>query len=409
MRIIMLSWEYPPKIVGGIARHVYELGHALAEEDIEVHVITAEFPGAPAYERQHDQLHVYRVPVIEHANDFVHWVQLLNRSMQAKAEELLNGWLQGGKPFKSRPFADGVILHAHDWLAHYSGAYLKHAYRLPLIATIHATEYGRNNGLHNDLQRYIASVEWQLSYEAWRVICCSWYMKGEVEFALQTPSDKIVVIPNGVDATKFEFKFDEAERQAFRNNYAAPDEKILFFVGRMVREKGAHILLEALPKVRVVYPKVKLLIVGGGYRDHLVQLANWLGIAPHVYFTGFVPDDVLLRIYRIADVAVFPSLYEPFGIVALEAMAARIPVVVSDAGGLKEVVEHNVTGIVTWLNNSDSLAWGILEVLQNPDRAQEMVKEAYRRVKTIYNWKRIARQTIEQYRQVWSEYRKSDW
>jgi glycosyltransferase involved in cell wall biosynthesis len=289
--------------------------------------------------------------------------------MQAKAEELLNGWLQGGKPFKSRPFADGVILHAHDWLAHYSGAYLKHAYRLPLIATIHATEYGRNNGLHNDLQRYIASVEWQLSYEAWRVICCSWYMKGEVEFALQTPSDKIVVIPNGVDATKFEFKFDEAERQAFRNNYAAPDEKILFFVGRMVREKGAHILLEALPKVRVVYPKVKLLIVGGGYRDHLVQLANWLGIAPHVYFTGFVPDDVLLRIYRIADVAVFPSLYEPFGIVALEAMAARIPVVVSDAGGLKEVVEHNVTGVVTWLNNSDSLAWGILEVLQNPDRA----------------------------------------
>jgi len=234
-------------------------------------------------------------------------------------------------------------------------------------------------------------------------------MKGEVEFALQTPSDKIVVIPNGVDTTKFEFKFDEAERQAFRSNYAAPDEKILFFVGRMVREKGAHVLLEALPKVRVVYPKVKLLIVGGGYRDHLVQLANWLGVAPHVYFTGFVPDDVLLRIYRIADVAVFPSLYEPFGIVALEAMAARIPVVVSDAGGLKEVVEHNVTGIVTWLNNSDSLAWGILEVLQNPERAQEMVKEAYRRVKTLYNWKRIARQTIEQYRQVWSEYRKSNW
>lgn len=409
MRVLMLSWEYPPKIVGGIARHVYELSHALAEQQITVYVITAEYPGAPAYERQHEHLHVYRVAVTEHANDFVHWVQLLNQSMRLKAEELLNGWQQEGKPFKQRAFQDGVLLHAHDWLAHYAGAHLKHAYRLPLIATIHATEYGRNLGLHNDLQRYIASVEWQLSYEAWRVICCSWYMKSEVEFALQTPPDKIVVLPNGVDVSKFQFKFDEVERQAFRSNYAAPDEKILFFVGRMVREKGAHVLLEALPKVRVVHPNVKLLIVGGGYRDHLVQLASWLGISQHVYFTGFVPDDVLLRIYRIADVAVFPSLYEPFGIVALEAMAAKIPVVVSDAGGLKEMVEHSVTGIVTWLNNSDSLAWGILQVLQNPEHAQQMALEASRRVNTIYNWKRIAKQTVEQYRQVWGEYRKGNW
>ena len=153
---------------------------------------------------------------------------------------------------------------------------------------------------------------------------------------------------------------------------------------------------------------MRLVIAGGGQREHLEQLARYLGISQHVYFTGRVSDADRDRLYKIADVAVYPSLYEPFGIVALEAMAARVPVVVSNAGGLPEVVQHDTTGTVTYLNDPDSLAWGIARVLKNPEMANKMAGMAYQRVYNVFNWDRIAKQTAEVYNRVWSEYQNSD-
>ncbi|HZO92106.1 MAG TPA: glycosyltransferase family 4 protein [Chthonomonadaceae bacterium] len=418
MRVLMLSWEYPPKIVGGIARHVEELSWALAKRpDMEVHVVTCEFPGAPA-EETYNGVHIHRVVPYDAPGghkDFVHWVHQLNAAMRDRAHALCRDWLAD----PSRPGSlidpktlsekDAILLHAHDWLAYFAGVELKHAFKLPLVATIHATEFGRNNGIHNDLSRYINGIEVNLVTEAWRIIVCSGFMKGEVEYALNAPSDKIDIIYNGVHAEKFDFDFPPGEAAAFRATYAAPNEKIILFVGRGVREKGAQVLIDALPKVRASYHDAKLVIAGGGYRQHLVDQANALGVGQHVYFTGFVADDILLRLYKVADIACFPSLYEPFGIVALEAMAAHTPVVVSDAGGLAEIVTPDVTGTVTWLNNSDSLAWGLLRVLHNPQFAREMADRAYERVKTVFNWDRIAAQTAEVYKRVWKEYQTSPW
>ena len=402
MRVIMFSWEYPPKIVGGISRHVYDLAHALVKQNIEVHVVTCEHPGAAAEEVE-DGIHLYRVTPSGPGNDFIHWVQLLNDAMLARADTLIAEILGRG---------DGLplILHPHDWLAHFAAAALKHKYRLPLVATIHATEYGRNNGINGPTQEYINSVEGDLQNEAWRVIVCTEFMKRECEHALCTPWDKMDVVPNGVDAAKFKLPdFTLEEKAAFRARYAAPEEKIVFFVGRLVREKGVQVLIEALPKVRWGYHDTKLLICGGGQRDHLVNLAAYLGMERHVYFAGFVPDDDLMKIYSIIDIACFPSLYEPFGIVALEAMAAKVPVVVSDAGGLPEVVENNVTGITTYAGNPNSLADGLLKLLHEPETAQRMVAEAYERVQTVFNWHVIAAQTVSIYDRVWTEYMQSDW
>ncbi len=418
MRVLMLSWEYPPKIVGGIARHVEELSWALAARpDVEVHVVTCEFPGAPA-EEVYNNVHIHRVTPYDAPGghkDFVHWVHQLNAAMRDRAYALCREWLapktSGGTPTDPKTLSekDGILLHAHDWLVYFCAVELKYAFKLPLIATIHATEFGRNNGIHSDISRYINGIEVNLVTEAWRVIVCSGFMKGEVEYALNAPPDKLDVIYNGVHAEKFDFDFPADEAAAFRAQYAAPEEKIIMFVGRGVREKGAQVLIEALPKVRAGYHDAKLVICGGGYRQHLVDQAHALGVGRHVYFTGFIRDDLLLRLYHVADVACFPSLYEPFGIVALEAMAAHTPVVVSDAGGLPEVVEADVTGTVTWLNNSDSLAWGLLRVLHNPQFSREMAERAYERVKTVFNWDRIAGQTEEVYRRVWKEYVSSPW
>ena len=411
MRVIMLAWEYPPRIVGGIARHVYDLAHALVRQDIEVHVITCEHPGAAAEEVE-DGIFLYRVTPQGQANDFIHWVQLLNDAMLARADALIPTLLESPllDATGHAQVAAPVILHAHDWLTHFAGAALKHKYHLPLVATIHATEYGRNNGISSPVQEYINSVEWNLQNEAWRVIVCTEFMKRECEHALLTPWDKMDVIPNGVDAANFQLPdFTPEEKVAFRAQYAAPEEKIVFFVGRMVREKGVQVLIEALPKVRWGYHDTKLLICGGGKRDHLVNLAAYLGMERHVYFAGFVPDADLMKIYQIIDIACFPSLYEPFGIVALEGMAAHVPVVVSDAGGLPEVVENGVTGITTYAGNSNSLADGLLKALHEPDTVKRMADEAYQRVLTVFNWDVIATQTLVVFDRVWSEYQTVAW
>jgi glycogen synthase len=150
-------------------------------------------------------------------------------------------------------------------------------------------------------------------------------------------------------------------------------------------------------------------VVGGGYRAHLEAFVRFCHLEDAVQFTGFIPDSELLRLYRVVDVAVYPSLYEPFGIVALEAMAAGAPVVVSDAGGLKEVVRHEETGILTWAGNPESLAWGILRVLQDPAAARRRAQNAQKAVQREFNWKRIAQQTQQVYRRVWNEYKHTRW
>jgi len=176
-----------------------------------------------------------------------------------------------------------------------------------------------------------------------------------------------------------------------------------------VPEKGIQVLIEAIPEVVGAYNDVKFVIAGGGDRSHLVRLAEDLGVSDRIFFAGYVDDDTLVRLYRIADVAVYPSLYEPFGIVALEAMAARVPVVVSDAGGLREVVDHGITGLSAWSENPDALAWAILQLLKKPYSARTMAENAYRKVVEQFSWRSIAEQTLEVYRRVWSEYLESGW
>jgi glycosyltransferase involved in cell wall biosynthesis len=126
-------------------------------------------------------------------------------------------------------------------------------------------------------------------------------------------------------------------------------------------------------------------------------------------FTGFVDDETLRKLQICADVSVVPSLFEPFGIVALEAMAAKSPVVVSDTGGLGEIVDHDVDGVKVYTNNPDSLAWGIIRVLTDEKNAQRLRSNAYRKIQEKYNWDKIAQQTENIYRSVLSEYSKSFW
>lgn len=392
VRVLMLTWEYPPNITGGLGKHVYALSNALAV-DAEIHVVTMGDPGSIDGTTQN--LHVYRVAAFNpRPRDLITNVLQTNLEMVERSIEVIQS------------VGDFDIIHAHDWLVGFAAKALKHAYKLPLVATIHATEYGRNCGLHNELQRYISDIEWMLAFEAWKVICCSMYMKGELQYVFQIPEDKLRIIPNGVEPLEFKSSVDVEE---FKKNYAAWNERVVFFVGRHVREKGVGVLIEAIPKVLSAYPEVKFIIAGRGPEsENYKRRAAELGVADRIYFTGFVDDATRNGLYRIADLAVFPSLYEPFGIVALEGMAARTPVIVSDVGGLGEVVTPEI-GIKVPPGDADMLAQRILESLRNPEWRRALSERAYSHVTKVYTWERIAKQTSDVYKEVLQEASKVGW
>jgi glycosyltransferase involved in cell wall biosynthesis len=386
MKILVLSWEFPPRIVGGIARHVAELYPELIKLGHDIHLITPEFGQAALYEVV-EGIHIHRVHVAA-SNDFFHWVVNLNESMGAHGGKLLG---------EKGPFD---LIHAHDWLVGDAAIALKYIFKIPLIATIHATEHGRYNGIHNDTQRYIHNKEYALAENAWRVIVCSEYMRREIGRSLSVASDKIDVIYNGIRPEKKRHDKD-FHPQDFRRQFATDDEKIVYYLGRMTYEKGVPVLLNAAPRVLwEMGGNVKFIMVGGGNTDHLKRQAWDLGIWHKCYFTGFLSDEYLDRFQTIADCAVFPSLYEPFGIVALESFASRVPVIVSDTGGFPEVVQHTKTGITTWVNNYDSVAWGILEVLRNPDYCQWLVNNAYADLEKRFSWPKLGQQTEMVYKRT---------
>ncbi len=384
----MLSWEYPPRVIGGLSRVVAELSKQMVKSGWEVHVVTADHPGTVEHELA-DGVNVHRVKTVtDPTPDFLTWVNRLNFGLLQHAIQIHN----------KTPFS---ILHAHDWMVTDAAWVMKVAFGLPLVATIHATEAGRMHGIHNDLQRYIHQLEWRLTFEAWEVIVNSHHMHGELQRLFGLPADKIVMIPNGTNPDEFDFPYDP---RPLRAQFAGEHEKIVVYVGRMVYEKGVQVLLDAAPKILNAYPNTRFLLVGtGGYLDDLRRQAGYLGVSDRVNFLGYVSDEELRRLYKLADVVCIPSLYEPFGIVALEGMAAGVPVVTSDAGGLTDFVEHMVTGVTTYTGDSGSLAWGILQVLSNPALARRLAADAREKVKTIYNWKVLARRTLEVYEKVLSE------
>jgi len=397
LTVMMLTWEFPPRIIGGISPHVYNLSRSLAKNGTKVYVVTCDFPDAPQHEVV-DGVEIFRIDSYKNPSpDFATWVYLMNVNMQKEAAALVNSL--GGKV---------DVFHAHDWLVANAGIGLKHVFRKPLLVTMHSTEIGRRNGIHFDYERMIHETEAWLTYEAWKVICCSNYMISHVQWAFGLPTDKLVMIPNGVDAEAYA-KVENSDLSSFRSKFALPEEKIVLFVGRLVYEKGVQVLVNAITKV-LEKVNAKFVIVGNGYmKEQLSNIIKGLGLSHKVLFTGFVDDETLRKLQKCADVSVVPSLFEPFGIVALEAMAAKSPVVVSDTGGLSEIVEHGVTGVKVYVNNPESLAWGITKVLLDENYANLIRTNAYKKVQEKYDWNKIAQQTKAIYQSVLKDYSKSFW
>ena len=385
MRVLLVSWEYPPVIEGGLARHVRELSEHLVEEGVEVHVLSRSGGHLPAEEVRHGVV-VHRVREPEfprEVNAFVRWVDGMNADMY----ELGVGLCEQ---------LEFDLVHSHDWLVAEVAERLADRVGCPWLVTVHATEFGRHQGwVSNYPQSHIHSVERRMVAAADRVITCSHYMRGHVATVLAAPLERITVIPNAVDQCDLEPAVD---RRELRARFARPFERLVLLVGRLVYEKGFHLALDALAQVVDRVDGVRFVVAGSGTAEaELREQARRLGLMRHGSFLGWVGDDMLHSLYRIAEITIVPSIYEPFGLVALEAMACGSLCIVADTGGLREVVPGDGTvGLRFRSHDSAALGEVLAQILTDDLARAKLVSEAREHV-LGFDWAEVARRTREVY------------
>ena len=383
-----MSWEYPPLIEGGLARHVRKLSEQLVALGTEVHVLSRGDESMPA-EEEIDGVVVHRVREPGRPRDlgeFVTWVEHMNADMLAAGVELGDG-------------LEFDLVHGHDWLVAVAGDHLARRFRSPLVVTIHATEYGRHQGwVDKHPQSYIHGVERWMANRADQVITCSHYMRGHVADIYGLEESRVTVIPNGIDPLDLQ-PAEDLDR--LRARFAAPDQRLVLLIGRLVYEKGFQLALDALPGVMDRVGGVRFVVAGSGTHEQALRAqATRLGLDRHGTFLGWIGDDVLHSLYRIADLCVVPSIYEPFGLVALEAMVSGCPCIVADTGGLREIVpDDDRVGLRFNGGDAEHLAAMVERLLTDRDLRDRLVAEAFEHV-LRYDWGDVARQTAGVYSQL---------
>ena len=387
MRVLLVSWEYPPVIEGGLGRHVRKLSEHLTAEGVEVHVLTRG-GGRTALEEERHGVAVHRVREPEFPRDvtaFVKWVRAMNKDMTVRGIEL-------GRAMEF----DAV--HSHDWLVAETGRGLARRFGRPWITTVHATEFGRHQGwVQNHPQSYIHRVERTMVRRADSVITCSQFMQRHVADVFEIPADRINVIPNGIDPNDLEPTVKDLP--GLRRRFARSDEHLVLLVGRLVYEKGFHLALDALAPVAARLGNVRFVVAGTGTAEaELKRQARQLGLTGHGTFLGWVGDDMLHALYRVAELVIVPSIYEPFGLVALEAMASGCLCVVADTGGLREVVPGDESvGLRFPSKDAQALEEVLERALTDVEARLQLVADAREHV-LQFDWAEVARRTCLIYR-----------
>ncbi|MBW9221332.1 glycosyltransferase family 4 protein [Methanothermococcus sp. SCGC AD-155-M21] len=385
MKIAMITWEYPPIMVGGLSVHCKGLAEALVKIGHDVDIITVGYE-LPEYENING-VNIHRVRPIKHGH-FLTWTLLMENALEKKLGLL--------------GIDNYDVIHCHDWMTYSVGSNIKHLLNKPYIQSIHSTEMGRCGGIHSEDSKVINDLEWWSTYESHALITVSNSTKEEICSIFNVPWDKVNVIYNGINPEEFDIPMDDQEKNNFKLSIGIqPHEKMILFVGRLVYQKGVEYLIRAVPDIIKNHPNSKVVIAGSGdMRGYLEDLAFQLGCRDKIIFLGFISGQMLKKLYKSSDLTVIPSIYEPFGIVALEAMASGSPVIASAVGGLKEIIHHEYNGVTVYPNNPDSIAWGVNRVLSDERFREWIVNNAKKDVYNKYSWEAVAHNTIDVYSKV---------
>jgi glycogen(starch) synthase len=408
VRIGFFVWEYPPALVGGlgtyaeyITREYIELGH-----DVSVFTLN---PGNLNTTEILKGVEVHRPLIADASNVFPFLVTEDLRKWGTNIKFFNDIFLYN--ILSSTKFVNGLIrkndykfdaVCVHDWLSSISGMIIKNETKIPVVFHVHSTEWGRSGGQGSEV---VSHLESQMAQTSDHVITVSEAMREDLVRHGWSAS-KISVVWNGVDPDKYDPSGTNSQNvEAIRNRHGMDkDGKLILFIGRLTWVKGVRNLVQAMPSIVKDYPKSKLVILGKGEEQtDITELANRLGVGSNVrYDFTFVPEPERIAYYAAADVCVFPSTYEPFGIVSLEAMSMEKPVVVGAQGvvGFKEQVVPSgpdQNGIHVNGNDPEDIAWGIKEVLKDPERAKLWGKNGRKRVLQYFTWRKAAEQTLQIY------------
>ena len=410
MRMAVLVYEYPPKIVGGLGTYAAEITRkfVLLDHDVSVFTMNDDKGSLPTRElwrgiEIHRPLHLDvsdSLPDVI-AEDIKKW----GRGIQLFSQILVYNYLSASKIVNELVRRDEFkydVIVAHDWLSLISGITIKRELGIPLVFHVHSTEKGRTLGNGSDV---VSNIEQRGGLMADMVVTVSEAMKSEL-IELGFPKEKIRVCYNGVDPKKYSRKqVSDEEVRKVRQRYSVGDNDLMaLFVGRLVWIKGVDKLIRAIPQVLQTIPNLKLVIVGlGEMQEYLEKLVQTLKLQDVVKFRfEFVSEEERIAHYAACDVATFPSLYEPFGIVALEAMSMGKPVVVGAAGisGMRESVVPNGQDQCGFHVNPEDpadIAWGLINAVQDPQRKEWLGKNGRKIVLERFSWDVIAERTAELY------------
>jgi glycogen(starch) synthase len=384
----MLSWEYPPLVHGGLGRHVAALASSLAGLGHAVTVVAPGPPGpseaAPGTAGTVQVLHPDAGdPIVPlEVGDLHGHVATLGAALARTAVRSGLGAAARAEPYD--------VVCAHDWVVAQAATTVQHALELPLVATLHATEAGRHQGwLPGDLSRSIHATEGWLTAAASRTVVCSQSMRQDAQRLFGVPDERVEVVPNGVDLDQWPPGPSAHDR-----------EPLIVFAGRLEYEKGVQVLLRAMPRLRRRIPGVRLVVAGTGtYATELRSLATKLRLGRAVRFAGRLDDIDLGNLYRRAGAVAVPSIYEPFGLVALEAAASGAPLVVTETGGLAEFADGGRTALPVRPDDVAALADGLTAVFGDPEMADKLASSARDLVES-HGWRSVALRTTEIYRKV---------
>ncbi|MEI6373318.1 MAG: glycosyltransferase family 4 protein [Actinomycetes bacterium] len=390
LRILHISWEFPPVMYGGLGAHVVAIATEQARAGHDVTVLTQHGTDTPDDEVINGVRLVRAREMGEPQErtfaNLLPWVASMQRAMNRQGRELLDAW-------------NPAVVHGHDWVVAAVAMTLSRHAQVPLIATVHATEAGRHDGwIVGPLSQTVHRRERRLVGAADAIIVCSGAMRDEVTAALGPFDAAVTVVPNGVDLDVW--RATEAGCAAARARVGVDSTTpLIIYSGRLAHEKGVGTLVDAMPAVLAHISAARLVIAGRGPLDAALRArVSELHLDAAVSFTGFLPEHELRPLVAAADCAVIPSLYEPFGMVALEAGALSTAVVASREGGLMEIITDGVTGLLVTPGQAAPLASAIARLLSDSDFARQLGDAAARDVAIRYSWPLLAQHTVDVYR-----------
>jgi len=408
MRIGFFVWEYPPQLVGGLGTYAEYITQEFVEIGHDVSVFTLN-RGDLKTRDVFKGVEIHRPLIADASNvfpffvtdDLKKWGTNIKLFNDIFIYNILSATKFINELTKKEKYTFDIVC-VHDWLSSIAGLVIKNETKTPVVFHAHSTEWGRAGGAGSEV---VSHLENAMAQSSNKIITVSYAMQQDL-VRHGWPASKISVVWNGVDPEKYNpCRYDEDEVRMIRERYNIPsDWNMLLFVGRLTWVKSVRNLLVAMPSVLREYPNTKLVILGKGEEQRdIEETAGRLGIKENtVYRFDFVPEYERILHYAAADVCVFPSVYEPFGIVSLEAMSMEKPVVVGARGivGFREQVVNSGTeqnGIHINGEDSSDIAWGIGEVLRNPEKARNWGENGRKRVLEFFTWRKAAEETLKIY------------